>query len=743
MHQLLEPYFDTIHNFFDIILTPIAPFLEFMTEDGLTNLFLLATSYAAILAAVLILFHFCCKSIIAPRYFKLMWILIGLRLAIPFAPETSFSFFNLFYEGPTVVEAQPFQADPERTLTAQVIQGSPFPALEPVLSQTSDVLNKDGNEVYAIFFVLAVIIWLLGGIFFLIQPVIANWRMNRRFQIFEASTDHRLISILKETTLSMNCKRWVPIIITDQIPFPALMGWNFPRILLPTDIAETYSDDELRMIFTHELAHLKRRDIALNWVLAMIRVVHWINPLFWFVSSKIKKFGELTCDADVLKTLGADKFRSYGDTLIKVAQRNPACKRAGLIAPVGLTGILSQKRNHKFLKSRIEQLKYSKQPQTRKRMILGWAIIASFVCVGMTNSAVKELDPNLVPKPSEHLYPHPIPAPKYVPQQSTSPYKIEESISLNQKEESISDNDLVIVYVVEDLIGKNTDKEKTEVELDKLKTFLLFDLKIKKVKLVNQSSTASYVALTSEGNHKKIRERLQYFRKHGWRPIFVNPTIISIPEDQSLKIKKKFYEEAETKKTLNVNNFALTNSDHKNINLKNKWAVLLNNREVQNFISIAKEKHRAYIMANPTTGAPPTHSSSMSTRSVHHFVVGITEGKDKNNKKVNKPVFEKFYDGMSITMRPEYISKKGIFNLDFDFSLTQITDIKSRTLKPNEIPVKSTGQKLTVQVPKIFSSSLSGKIQFKKDQTVLVATGIKKHKDREIYILFKCEDPEP
>jgi beta-lactamase regulating signal transducer with metallopeptidase domain len=59
----------------------------------------------------------------------------------------------------------------------------------------------------------------------------------------------------------------------------------------------SFSTEELRFVFLHELAHVRRRDILMSWLMALLQVVHWFNPLVWFAFSRWRADRELACDA--------------------------------------------------------------------------------------------------------------------------------------------------------------------------------------------------------------------------------------------------------------------------------------------------------------------------------------------------------------------------------------------------------------------------------------------------------------
>ena len=63
-----------------------------------------------------------------------------------------------------------------------------------------------------------------------------------------------------------------------QIKTPTLFGFIRPRLLLPKEMLEEASHEEMQYIFLHELAHLKRLDIYLGWLTSVIQILHWFNP---------------------------------------------------------------------------------------------------------------------------------------------------------------------------------------------------------------------------------------------------------------------------------------------------------------------------------------------------------------------------------------------------------------------------------------------------------------------------------
>ncbi len=93
-------------------------------------------------------------------------------------------------------------------------------------------------------------------------------------------------------------------------------------------------DRELRMIFLHELTHVKRADILLNWIIVFVSSLHWFNPLAWLAMRRLRADRELVCDAMVMSRLAADERRAYGNTLIKLLDDFSGAGFCPSLAPV-------------------------------------------------------------------------------------------------------------------------------------------------------------------------------------------------------------------------------------------------------------------------------------------------------------------------------------------------------------------------------------------------------------------------
>jgi bla regulator protein BlaR1 len=83
-----------------------------------------------------------------------------------------------------------------------------------------------------------------------------------------------------------------------------------PRLLVPVDLLDVLSDEQLDTLLLHELAHLRRRD---HWVRVLEFVVmgmYWWHPVVWHARRELREAEEQCCDAWVVSTMPGTR-RTY------------------------------------------------------------------------------------------------------------------------------------------------------------------------------------------------------------------------------------------------------------------------------------------------------------------------------------------------------------------------------------------------------------------------------------------------
>jgi TonB family protein len=128
----------------------------------------------------------------------------------------------------------------------------------------------------------------------------------------------------------LGIRRPVRILITTHPALLVTWGAVTPVILLPEGAA-CWSDERVRLVLAHELAHLARRDWLIQLAAELIRAVNWFNPLYWIACNRLRRESEHACD-DVVLDLGIGG-PSYASHLVDLARAFSAHGRTWLPAP--------------------------------------------------------------------------------------------------------------------------------------------------------------------------------------------------------------------------------------------------------------------------------------------------------------------------------------------------------------------------------------------------------------------------
>ncbi len=340
-----------------------------------------ATAYAACLAVVVLIVRLAFGRWLAPRYRHALWLLVALRLFLPVAPESRFSLHRLWLDQFTQQAATvPLPMAVDLALSAQTEQ-TDFSFTVPAVSPPSSLFETG----YIYGFDFLILAWPVGMLISAGWIGIATGRCRRRMRGLAATDDPRLLKVLASCQTELAMRRRVELVLVSGLSSPAQMGLFRPSILLPDDVARSFSADELQHILLHELAHIKRWDVAVNLLLSLLQVVYWWNPVFWFVRSRLITERELACDALVVGAIGQARATSYGRTLVHIVERLSETV-AAWSPPASAPGLISFLGRAAALKSRLRQLPRSTAGSSRPAQVAAWLLIAALASTGLTDA---------------------------------------------------------------------------------------------------------------------------------------------------------------------------------------------------------------------------------------------------------------------------------------------------------------------------------------------------------------------
>ncbi|MDE7321860.1 MAG: M56 family metallopeptidase [Lachnospiraceae bacterium] len=126
-------------------------------------------------------------------------------------------------------------------------------------------------------------------------------------------TDIEMLERLSANAQQAGIRRPVELCVNPLVSSPMLMGFFRPCIILPgADISEK----DFHYIALHELIHHKRQDILYKWLVQLTVCLHWFNPMVYLMRREITKACEFSCDEAVLAKVGDIHAPDYGKTLL-------------------------------------------------------------------------------------------------------------------------------------------------------------------------------------------------------------------------------------------------------------------------------------------------------------------------------------------------------------------------------------------------------------------------------------------
>lgn len=297
------------------------------------KIFLSMSISGTLLIFVLLLAKKVWQDKISRQWQYYIWLIVILRLILPFAPETNL--MRTIYQAVQQMQIQDILiksqtelnlAEDRENSTSNRTQDSDKRNDFIETKITEQPLQNNAPlhaENYRLEDILLVLLWFAKW-FWLIWLAVAFGMMIRKITLYQSFVncikagltpvcDMEKLDGLSAAMEQMGIKRPVELGVNPLVSSPMLIGFFQPCIVLPSaDISEK----EFYYIILHELMHHKRRDICYKWLVQFTVCLHWFNPMVYLMRREIIKACEFSCDEAVLEMVGEVYASDYGKTLL-------------------------------------------------------------------------------------------------------------------------------------------------------------------------------------------------------------------------------------------------------------------------------------------------------------------------------------------------------------------------------------------------------------------------------------------
>lgn len=177
------------------------------------------------------------------------------------------------------------------------------------------VIRTSGNWVWILFG-----IWLAGFVSVLLWKTISHLRFRKRVLTGSSLlSDPIMLDLWRQEIKDARIKKpKFQLVISPNVSSPLTIGLfrRSMKVILPD---RSYSNDELRLIFRHEIIHIGREDSWSKFFLMFCTAMCWFNPLMWVAMRRSADDMELSCDETVLLNADEETRRQYARLLLSAA----------------------------------------------------------------------------------------------------------------------------------------------------------------------------------------------------------------------------------------------------------------------------------------------------------------------------------------------------------------------------------------------------------------------------------------
>ncbi|MFM1653895.1 M56 family metallopeptidase [Brevibacillus sp. B_LB10_24] len=309
--------------------------------DSLCSIFLWfldSTAAASVVVLLVIALKKLFRRYISAHMLHVLWLIVLVRLLVPVFPDSPVSVFHLLQLGSELKQAvawmNPFtdnqylqslakvgqdQIPQQSSINQMLLENQRIPT-GLSLQETQDGVSIF-TQTYPVALQIASVVWLAGVVSFIWYYTAYLIKIRQQRVTFRLATDPRIRAVMADCLKKFGIEKPIPVYTGNRLESPYISGLFHPWVYLPEKMSKELGTSSLTHIFSHELAHLKRKDIAWNAVGSFVLAVHWMNPLVWIAVRQMKADRELACDACALEVLGEAETIPYGLTIVECLKR--------------------------------------------------------------------------------------------------------------------------------------------------------------------------------------------------------------------------------------------------------------------------------------------------------------------------------------------------------------------------------------------------------------------------------------
>lgn len=281
------------------------------------------------------------KNRFTARWKYVVWLAVAMSLLVPARLPSNFSLINFKVPGiessgnekitaKRIISADADSANvnsskvnSEDSSTADskmqdtAVTGKAFTGavLKDEVQSDSASASLSGRHIVPLAAKIFMIVWLAGAVIKLLAEICAycfSMRSLKRMSL--PVNDLMKWKMYRDVCEQKGIRRRPELMQNAGLSTPLLAGLFRTKLYLP---AVSYSAEELKLVYHHELTHYLRRDLWYKMLLRICASVYWFNPALLFMLWEADKDIENLCDAEVVRVCSRAERKLYRKLLLR------------------------------------------------------------------------------------------------------------------------------------------------------------------------------------------------------------------------------------------------------------------------------------------------------------------------------------------------------------------------------------------------------------------------------------------
>lgn len=281
------------------------------------------------------------KNRFTARWKYVVWLAVAMSLLVPARLPSNFSLINFKVPGiessgnekitaKRIISADADSANvnsskvnSEDSSTADskmqdtAVTGKAFTGavLKDEVQSDSASASLSGRHIVPLAAKIFMIMWLAGAVIKLLAEICAycfSMRSLKRMSL--PVNDLMKWKMYRDVCEQKGIRRRPELMQNAGLSTPLLAGLFRTKLYLP---AVSYSAEELKLVYHHELTHYLHRDLWYKMLLRICASVYWFNPALLFMLWEADKDIENLCDAEVVRVCSRAERKLYRKLLLR------------------------------------------------------------------------------------------------------------------------------------------------------------------------------------------------------------------------------------------------------------------------------------------------------------------------------------------------------------------------------------------------------------------------------------------